>query len=59
MNKALLKDYLIARLKEPSTWRGLAMVAMALGISVQPDMMEQIIAVGTAAAGLVGMLTKG
>ena len=45
------------RLKEPSTWRGLAMLATALGISVNPEMMEQTIVAGTAVTGLIGMLT--
>ena len=46
------------RLKEPSTWRGLAMMATAFGVSVSPDMMEYIIAAGTGLSGLVGMFTS-
>ena len=45
------------RLKEPSTWRGFAMLATALGISVHPDLMEQTVVAGTAITGLIGMLT--
>lgn len=46
------------RLKEASTWRGLTMLLTALGISVKPDLMEQIIVAGTGVAGLIGIMTK-
>jgi len=46
------------RLKEASTWRGLTMLLTALGISVKPDLMEQIIVAGTGVAGLIGIVTK-
>ena len=46
------------RLKAASTWRGLTMLLTALGISVKPDLMEQIIVAGTGVAGLIGIVTK-
>ena len=46
------------RLKESSTWRGLTMLLTALGISVHPDLMEQIIVAGTGIAGVIGIVTK-
>ena len=46
------------RLKEASTWRGLTMLLTALGISVKPDLTEQIIVAGTGVAGLIGIVTK-
>lgn len=47
------------RLKEPSTWRGITMFLTAVGISVKPDLMEQIIVTGTGLAGLIGIFTQG
>lgn len=48
---------IINRFKEPSTYRGLAMLFTALGVSVSPDMMEYIIAAGTGLSGMIGMFT--
>ena len=53
MNKA----FLIERLKEPSTWRGIILLVTACGVPVAPAMAEQIITIGMAAAGLVGIFT--
>lgn len=44
------------RLQEASTWRGLTMLLTAVGISIKPDLMEQIIIAGTGIAGLIGLL---
>lgn len=46
--------YVVARLKEASTWRGLVMLGMAAGLKIDPALADQIIMVGAAAAGLVG-----
>lgn len=46
------------RLSESSTWRGLIMLLTAIGISVKPELMEQIIVAGTGVAGLIGIMTK-
>ncbi|MBF0176517.1 MAG: hypothetical protein HQL63_06680 [Magnetococcales bacterium] len=51
--------YVMERLQEPSTWRGMIMLATALGIDMRPELVTEIIATGTGLAGLVGMLTKG
>ena len=45
------------RFKEPSTWRGIAMMSTAFGVSLSPEMMEYIVAAGTGLSGLIGMLT--
>ena len=52
-----MKDYILARAKEPSSWRGLIYLLTAVGIPVAPAMADSIIAVGMAAAGLVGVAT--
>jgi hypothetical protein len=49
-------DYLLERLKEPSTWRGLAVLATAAGVTFSPEQMEAIVPVGLAVAGVIGVL---
>lgn len=49
-------QYLINRLKEASTWRGLAMLLTALGLHIAPDMQEAVIATGVSVAGLIGVM---
>jgi len=50
--------YLIDRLSEPSTWRGLTLLLAALGVHIAPEMQDAIVATGIALAGLVGVVTK-
>lgn len=47
---------IIPRLKEPSTWRGMAMILTALGVSISPELIEYIIAAGTGISGVIGMI---
>lgn len=49
-------QYLINRLKEASTWRGLAMLATAFGLRVAPELQEAVITVGVSVAGLIGVV---
>ena len=48
--------YLIDRLKETSTWRGLALLLTAFGLHMAPELQEAIIASGVATAGLIGVI---
>lgn len=48
--------YLLDRLKEPSTWRGLIMVATGVGASWSPQSQEAIVYIGVSLAGVVGAL---
>lgn len=50
--------YILDRLKEPSSWRGLVMIATAFGVSVNPELIEAIIAAGTGLAGVIGFAFK-
>ncbi|WP_199720795.1 hypothetical protein [Azospirillum cavernae] len=52
-------NYLISRLSEASTWRGLSLLAAALGVNIAPELQQSIITAGIAVAGLVGVVTKG
>ncbi len=48
--------YLIARLQEPSTWRGLVLIATAFGSVISPDQVEAIVIGGLFLAGLLGAI---
>jgi len=47
-------QYFLNRLKEASTWRGLVLVATALGVQLTPDQISTVVAVGLALSGLIG-----
>ncbi len=50
-------NYIINRLKERSTWLGIISLATGIGLSINPDWVEAIIAAGVGLAGLVGIAT--
>ena len=52
-----MKSFILARAKEPSTWRGLFLILAAAGVPIAPQMAESIIATGLAIAGLIGVVT--
>jgi len=51
-------NWLLNRLREPSTWRGLVWMLTALGVSLSPEAWAHITTIGMAAAGLIGVLTR-
>ena len=53
-----LFDYLIERLKEASTWRGIIAVVTAGGLTLNPEQQTAIITAGLALMGLTGIFTK-
>lgn len=52
----MFKKYLLDRLKEASTWRGLVMLGMAAGLKLDPALADQIITAGVAVVGVLGAL---
>lgn len=50
-------NWLLNRLKEPSTWRGLVWLLTALGVSLSPESWQYLTTAGMALAGLIGCLT--
>ena len=48
-------NWMIARLRENSTWRGIIWLLTVAGLSLRPDQAEAIITVGMAVAGLLGV----
>lgn len=49
-----MKSYIIARLKEASTWRGIVALVTAIGVTLTPDQSAAIVAAGLAVMGAVG-----
>jgi hypothetical protein len=49
----------LERLQENSTWRGLILVATALGVKLDPEMQEQIIVAGLSLVGLINIIRRG
>ena len=52
-----MKDYILARAKEPSTWRGLILLLTSAGLGIAPELATLIVTVGTGTAGILGMLS--
>jgi hypothetical protein len=48
--------YLIERMKEPSTWRGLILIATGLGAGWSQESQGIIVSAGVALAGVLGAL---
>lgn len=42
---------LLARLREPSSWAGLAVIAGVFGVKIAPEQLNAIVSLGAAAAG--------
>jgi uncharacterized transporter YbjL len=54
-----MKDYILDRAKEPSTWRGFILFLTAIGVPIAPEMQTAIVSAGLGIAGLIGVATKG
>ena len=51
-------NYILARLKEPSTWRGLFALLTAVGLKLHPEMQEAILTTGLALIGMINVVRK-
>lgn len=49
---------LLTSLKQESTWRGLIAIAMAAGVTLDPEQQNAIIAAGLAIIGLINVFKK-
>jgi hypothetical protein len=49
-----MRQYLLDRLKEPSTWRGIVAFVTAAGLVLSPDQQAAIVAAGLAIIGAIG-----
>ncbi len=54
-------EWIVARLREPTTWGGIASLLTLVGVTVSPEFQEAIIAAGVAIGGalMVFMREKG
>lgn len=52
-----MKNYILDRAREPSTWRGAILFLTAIGVPIAPAMSEAIVTAGLGIAGLLGILT--
>lgn len=48
--------FLLARLSEGSTWRGIFLLLTAAGVTLRPELQTAITAVGLSLTGLVGVV---
>lgn len=48
--------FIVARLSEASTWRGVFLLLTAAGVTLRPELQAAITAVGLALTGLVGVV---
>ena len=53
-----ITTWALARLVEPSTWKGIAVVAGAMGVAVAPELIMQIGSVVAAVVGLVDVVRR-
>jgi hypothetical protein len=49
-------SYVIARLKEASTWRGIIALITSVGVTLSPELQGAIVAAGLGVMGIVGAL---
>lgn len=50
--------YILSRLGEASTWRGIIALLTSVGITLAPDQQEAVITVGLAVIGAIGVFFK-
>lgn len=56
MNKAL--EYVLGRLREPSTWAAISPLLLGLGLTIGDDLWGEIAKAGAALAGIAGILIR-
>lgn len=50
----VMKSYILNRLAEPSSWRGVFALLTAAGLSIAPEQQTAIVTLGLAAIGFIG-----
>lgn len=51
-------QYILNRFREPSTWSGIASIAVALGLGIPPGTVEAVTQVGVGLAGLAAIFLR-
>ena len=49
-----MKSYILGRLHEASTWRGIVALVTACGVAITPEQADAVVATGLAVIGLLG-----
>lgn len=52
-------ETLLEKLSENSTWRGLILIATAVGVKIEPELQEAILVAGLGLVGLINVVRKG
>jgi hypothetical protein len=52
-------NILLQRLSENSTWRGIILIATAVGVKIEPELQEAILVAGLSLVGLINVVRKG
>jgi len=52
-----MKNFILERGKESSTWRGIVAIITAAGVALSPEQGEAIVALGLAVIGAIGVFT--
>lgn len=52
-----MKQYILDRAREPSSWRGFILLLTAIGVPIAPELQTTIISAGLGIAGLIGAVT--
>lgn len=52
-----MKNFILERGKESSTWRGLVALLTAVGVTLSPEQGEAVVALGLAVIGAIGVFT--
>ena len=50
-----MKQFILARGKEASTWRGIVALLTAAGVALTPEQGEAVVALGLAVIGAIGV----
>ena len=51
-------DWIVARLKEPTTWIGIISFATAAGVQIAPELQQSIITAGVAIGGTLAIVLR-
>ena len=52
-------EVILHKLGENSTWRGLILVSTALGVNIDPELQNHILAAGLGLIGIINIVRKG
>lgn len=52
-----MKEFILNRGKEASTWRGIVALLTAAGVALTPEQGEAVVALGLAIIGAIGVFT--